>query len=78
LERRGDVDALGSIFVDLISQRADRNAENISRPCAIAQTVLQCFQDQGTLNVDDAASDERIYSRDGGLDGVHELSEAGD
>ena len=38
--RRGDVDTLGRIFVDLISHRADRNAQEIGGPCAIAQTVL--------------------------------------
>src|SRR5215813_11831599 len=57
--RRGNRDAGGGIFVELVAQRADRDAEDVGRVGAVAETVLERLQDQLALNVGDGAADQR-------------------
>src|ERR1035437_8028590 len=49
--RRRDRRALSRIFVELVAQRADRDAEDIGRMGAVAEAVLERLQDQVTLDL---------------------------
>src|SRR4051812_6246827 len=57
--RRRDRHAGGRIFVELVAQRADRDAEDVRRVGAVAEAVLERLQDQVALDVGDGAADER-------------------
>src|ERR1700710_1278306 len=43
---RGDRQSAVGIFVQLVAQRADRDAEDVRRMGAIAEAMLQRFQDE--------------------------------
>src|SRR3984893_11935593 len=51
--------AVGGIFVELVAQGADRDAQDVGRVGAVAEAVLECFEDQVALDVGDGAAHER-------------------
>src|SRR5262249_8748047 len=56
--RRWNGCAVGGIFVELVAQRADRDAEDISRVRAIAEAVLERLQNQIALDLGHGAADQ--------------------
>ena len=58
------------IFVQLVAQRADRDAEDVGGMGAVAEAMLQRFQDQIALDVGDGAPDQRAGDLFGGEGGV--------
>src|SRR5262245_9909762 len=48
----------GRVFVQLVAQGSDRNAQNICRMGAVAETVLERFQDQVALDFGHGAANE--------------------
>src|SRR3984893_4907739 len=57
--RRRDRHAVGGIFVELVAQGADRDAQDVGRVGAVAEAVLERFEDQVALDVGDGAPHER-------------------
>src|SRR5262245_6052414 len=58
--------AVAGIFVELVAQRADRNAENVRGVGAVAQAMLERLEDQVALDVGDGAADQRARHGFGG------------
>ena len=59
----GMVNAVARVFVELVAQRADRDAEDVGGVRAVAEAVLQRLQDQIALDVRDRAADQRARDR---------------
>src|SRR5262245_4208330 len=57
--RRRHRHSVGRIFVELVAQRADRDAEDVGGVRAVAETVLERLQNEITLDVSDGATDQR-------------------
>src|SRR3984893_3616680 len=51
--------AVGGIFVELVAQGADRDAEDVGRVGAVAEAVLERLQDEVAFHVGDRAADQR-------------------
>src|SRR4051794_18922496 len=64
--RRRDRYAAVGIFVQLVAQRADRDAENVGGMGAVAQAMFQRLQDQIALDIGDGAADQRAGDLLGG------------
>lgn len=56
--RRRNWRAVGCVLVELVAQRADRDAENIGRVRAVAVAMLECLQDQIALDFSDCTADQ--------------------
>src|SRR5215510_7625240 len=56
--RRGNCQSVGSVFVELVAQRADRDAEDVGRMGAVAEAVLERLEDEVALDIGDGAADE--------------------
>jgi len=67
---RRDRQAAVGIFVELVAQRADRDAQDIGGVGAIAQAMFQRLQDQIALDVGHRAADQRAGDLLGGKGGV--------
>src|SRR6202023_3705050 len=70
--RRRDGDAGRRIFVELVAQGADRDAEDVGGMRAVAEAVLERLEDEVALDVGDRAADERARDRFGGERGVRD------
>jgi len=64
--RRRHRHAVAGIFVELVAQRADRDAEDVGGVGAVAETVLERLQNEIALDVGDGAADQRARDRLGG------------
>src|SRR5579871_5759739 len=65
-----DRDAVIGVFVELVAQGADRNAENIGGVGAVPEAMLEGLQDEVALHVRNGAADERArhgFGRHGGM-----------
>src|SRR5688572_18571428 len=67
---RRDRHAVGGVFVKLVAQGADRDAEDVGGMRPVAQAVLECLQDQVALDVGDGAADKGAGALLGGERGV--------
>src|SRR5215475_11671461 len=63
---RRDRDATVGIFVELVAQRADRDAEDVGGMGSIAEAMLQRLQDQVALDVGHRAAHQRARHLLGG------------
>ena len=55
--RRRDGDAFLAVLLQLVAQRADRDAEDVGGVGAVAEAVLQRVEDQVALDIGDGAAD---------------------
>ena len=67
---RGDRDAAVGIFVQLVAQRADRDAEDVGSVGPIAEAMLERLQDQVAFDIGDGAADQGARHLLGGKGGV--------
>src|SRR5436190_1210608 len=67
---RCDRQSAVGIFVQLVAQRADRDAEDVGGVGAIAEAMLERLQDEIALDVGNRASDQRAGDLFGGKGGV--------
>src|SRR6185437_3225350 len=70
--RRRDRRAVGCIFVELVAQRANGDAEDVGGVRAVAEAVLERLQDEVALDLGDGAADEvarDLLGREGGIGG---------
>jgi hypothetical protein len=58
---RRNRNAFGHILVELVAQRADRDAENASGVRPVAKTLPHCRQDQLALDISDGVPDQGTY-----------------
>src|SRR3977135_1905318 len=64
--RRRHRHAVPGILVELVAQRADRDAENVGGAGAVAEAVLERLENEIALDVGDGAADQRARHRLGG------------
>src|SRR5262245_48693247 len=57
--RRRNRHAIVGIFVELVAQRTDRDAEDVGGMRAVAEAVFERLEDQIALDVGDGAADQR-------------------
>src|SRR5215470_14070994 len=57
--RRWDGDTVGGVFIELVTQGPDRNAEDVGRMRAVAETMLEGLEDEVALHIRNGASDQR-------------------
>src|SRR5437899_8332219 len=68
--RRRDRQSAVGIFVQLVAQRADRNAQDVRSMGAIAEAMLQRLQNEIAFDVGHRTSDQRagdLFAGDGGV-----------
>jgi len=56
--RRRDRRPVGRVFVELVTQRPDRNAQNVRSMRTIAETVPECLENQVSLDLGDRTTDQ--------------------
>ena len=67
--------AFVGVLVELVAQRADRDAEDVGGVGAVAEHVVEGIEDQVALDVGDGAADEAAGRGAGGLRGLRSAIE---